>query len=281
MLNDEGYIHLQHILNNIPNKYHFRLHFFNNIEFRRKWVVPERILPDYLISFIKSGNGYYTFEDGTKEDVYKDKLIIISRDYKHSALGSDDVPDFYSIRFGIYDNITELEIKEIDNTFAFGYFPSNSKYYRDLFEKLYNLNLSNPNSPYLQKISNSIICEIMSQICIELSKCNNNKDLSLESAVIYATRYIADGVTVDKLAEISGLSKDYFSRKFKKAYGISPKSFITDCKLNYAKALISNYHYSVQEAAFETGYSDQYLFSNQFKKHFGYPPSKAKKSVQF
>lgn len=63
------------------------------------------------------------------------------------------------------------------------------------------------------------------------------------------------------------------SRLFKESTGQSMRDFLISLRMNKARGLIINHHYSVKLAASMVGYDDTYAFSKLFKKQFGHSPS--------
>ncbi|WP_168120217.1 AraC family transcriptional regulator [Paenibacillus sp. HB172176] len=71
-----------------------------------------------------------------------------------------------------------------------------------------------------------------------------------------------------------GLSKEYLSVLFKRYTGTSMKQFTTTVRLDRAMRLLTETTMNVSQVAEALGYANLYLFSKQFKAHFGDPPSK-------
>jgi AraC-like DNA-binding protein len=86
------------------------------------------------------------------------------------------------------------------------------------------------------------------------------------------------------LADLVGLSPDYLGILFKKVMGHSLKQYITHIRLERAMHLLTETAMNVSQIAEVMGYSTVFLFSRQFKGHFGFPPShfhqKSKHSVR-
>jgi AraC-like DNA-binding protein len=74
-----------------------------------------------------------------------------------------------------------------------------------------------------------------------------------------------------------GISEDYFRKIFKNTFEISPRKYINDMKISYAKELITSGMYTVTEAAELSGYTDMSYFSREFKKAFGICPADYRK----
>lgn len=83
-----------------------------------------------------------------------------------------------------------------------------------------------------------------------------------------------------KIADIAAraaLSEFHFFRTFKQAFGISPHQYQIKCKLKKAAGLLKEGNTSIEDIAYDCGFSDVFTFSKTFKKHFNTPPSSYKK----
>lgn len=81
-------------------------------------------------------------------------------------------------------------------------------------------------------------------------------------------------LTHAELAAEVGLSPEYLNRLFKKLTGLSLKETMTKIRLERARLLLRETSMNVTQVADSLGYANVYLFSKQFKDHFGMPPSK-------
>lgn len=83
----------------------------------------------------------------------------------------------------------------------------------------------------------------------------------------------SEPLSVAALAEVCGITPEYFRAIFRQCYGESPRRYINALRLSHARELIESGMYSVSEAAVRCGFVDQSHFSREFKRHFGVPPS--------
>lgn len=79
-------------------------------------------------------------------------------------------------------------------------------------------------------------------------------------------------LTVEGLADDAGLDRRYFSRLFKKTYGVSLKEYLTEVRMSKACELLMS-GYSIAECAAMVGYDDPFNFSKMFRKQKGISPS--------
>lgn len=84
------------------------------------------------------------------------------------------------------------------------------------------------------------------------------------------------GLTVEKLADLSGLSLSTFYRQFKKEFGQSPHQWLMNRRLQEAYELLKNTNRTVSDISYETGFKDLAHFSRRFKQKFGLPPSQTR-----
>lgn len=78
-----------------------------------------------------------------------------------------------------------------------------------------------------------------------------------------------------RMASEAGISTRHFIRLFKKQTGHTPGAYRLQAQMRRARYLIEDGRMSVKECAYTLGYADPFIFSKQFRKIFGYPPSKA------
>ena len=76
----------------------------------------------------------------------------------------------------------------------------------------------------------------------------------------------------------NGKSEAYLIREFRKQYSVSPYQYLLTRKLETARQLLRYSNLSIKEIAEQLCFSDQYYFSNCFKKIFGLSPKFFKQS---
>ena len=106
------------------------------------------------------------------------------------------------------------------------------------------------------------------------SICYSN-DKQLET-VIGIKNYIdtnyAAKVNLDFLSHIQFVSKYHLLRLFKKYYGLTPKQYLIDTRIEKSKELLSQ-GMSVTECCFAVGFESLSSFSTLFKSRIGKSPS--------
>lgn len=84
-------------------------------------------------------------------------------------------------------------------------------------------------------------------------------------------------LTVAELAKICDISESYFRRLFEAKFGVSPKEYVIEKRIGYAKQLLETGEVSVSDTAFLCGYSETTHFSREFTKRVGVSPLEYKK----
>ena len=98
------------------------------------------------------------------------------------------------------------------------------------------------------------------------------EDSRIQRAVVLIESRKGQCVSPEHAAEMAGLSPRQFGRLFRESIGMTPKRFIVETRLRYARFLVENGTLSMTEIAYETGFSDAAHFTTAFRKRYGKPP---------
>ena len=115
---------------------------------------------------------------------------------------------------------------------------------------------------------------ILYDIFDELSREDSEREpRAVKLCAEYITAHFSDpSLSVERLAEIAGVSDAYLRRLFKNVYGEPPKAFLQGIRIKRAKELLSLGFYSVGEIAAKCGFSGIYQFCRAFKAETGFTP---------
>ena len=103
------------------------------------------------------------------------------------------------------------------------------------------------------------------------------KNKSIERAVSYIDEYFFTEIDLGKIASDAGYCTDRFRNIFKSIVGVTPKKYILDKRLNYAKKLLIETNNSVEEISQLSGFNYYSRFSLFFKEETGISPSEYRK----
>jgi AraC-like DNA-binding protein len=93
----------------------------------------------------------------------------------------------------------------------------------------------------------------------------------------FVDRHHAHGLEPRDLAAHLGLTHDYFTRRFRLAYGMAPRPWLVRERIRAACVLIAEGEGSLEHAAAQLGYGDLKLFGRQFRQVMGMPPGRWRK----
>ncbi len=97
----------------------------------------------------------------------------------------------------------------------------------------------------------------------------------IKAAIDYINRNYSEDISLDTIAEVSNLSRFYFTRRFKDMTGKTFNDFLGALRCHKAAEMIKDGK-TVSEVCFAVGYNDPAYFSRVFKKFMGVAPSKYK-----
>lgn len=98
------------------------------------------------------------------------------------------------------------------------------------------------------------------------------KDYYIKEALAYIENNYMHDISVESIAESSGLNRSYFGKIFKESVGKSPQEFLITYRMIKAAELLRRTRYSVNEIGSAVGYSNQLHFSRAFKSVYGVSP---------
>ena len=97
-------------------------------------------------------------------------------------------------------------------------------------------------------------------------------DSGVGAALAAVHRNPARSWTVTALAETARMSRATFARRFTALTGLPPMGYVTWWRMNRAKGLLRDTELAVEEVAARVGYGSPFAFSHAFRRAFGEPP---------
>lgn len=85
--------------------------------------------------------------------------------------------------------------------------------------------------------------------------------------------------TVERLGETVALSRTAFTEKFSRMVGMPPKTYLTNWRMQKAKAQLETSDMPMIDIAENAGYSSEAAFSKAFKHHFEQPPGRVRRNA--
>lgn len=145
-----------------------------------------------------------------------------------------------------------------------------------VMDKLYSLTKNTSAAASLLQIG--LIYNFFS-LLFDCSDYKNNVDYITTAIKIIDYNFNND-ITVAKIAKTLHLTPSHLTRKFRAVTGLSPKQYIINKRIEYAKELLAHTNATIFEIANSVGFSDQLYFSRIFKIKERISPSEYRKKVQ-
>ena len=111
-----------------------------------------------------------------------------------------------------------------------------------------------------------------SKTSIEVEK-KSLRDFYMREALNYIEGNYMHDLSIEEIADASGLNRSYFSRIFKETFNLSPQRFLLQYRMNKAAELLKYTQQSVNAVSAAVGYENQLHFSRAFKNVFDVSPS--------
>ncbi len=209
----------------------------------------------YGLSFCKSGKIEYV-KDGVKTVSDNTCAIILPKDQSYDLFGTE-TGEFPLINFD-----TELPFNE-----NFLRIPlRNPEAYIHEFERLYAI----WQNPYRRAKAMSIFYDILDRLSHE----ENGTNYLLSPVLKYISEHISESTLSNtELAAAVNISEVYLRRLFSKELGTTPKQYILELRLQYAKQLLAEKAFTVTGISEKCGFSSVYHFCRAFKTFTGQTPT--------
>jgi AraC-like DNA-binding protein len=98
-----------------------------------------------------------------------------------------------------------------------------------------------------------------------------HKYVQVRQSKAFMEKYHAEKIELEKIASAAFMSRFHYIRIFQQVYGVSPRQYLRDIRINKAKELIKR-GMSITQVCFEVGYDSLPTFSTAFKKGTGSSP---------
>lgn len=101
-------------------------------------------------------------------------------------------------------------------------------------------------------------------------------NVEISRALEYVHHHYSEELSLKQIADLAGLSENYFSSLFKQEMGENLITYINRVRIQYAKEMLRSGTMKVYEIAEKVGYRNTTYFSTMFKKITGMSVSEYK-----
>lgn len=124
-----------------------------------------------------------------------------------------------------------------------------------------------------------VIASFYEQSAISLERLKKSRSrVDMKKIKEYVDLSFTEGITLEQVAGMFFLSKEYLSKVFKEYAGQSFSDYVTDKRMQKAKSLICEYNIPIKDVGTLVGYLDQAHFYKTFKKQFGKTPGEVQRN---
>lgn len=224
----------------------------------RDWNAVNRT--DHIVGIKLSGSARHEFSEHSFV-LSRDCIFFINqRDEYHVEVYEPG--ESFSFHFTTYEEIdTESFCVPVSNT-------------GKLISILQKAEIASDTGDSLQL--SSLLYQFASELWRTRSKSYSKRDVRVSTAKEYMDLHFKECDCLKNAIRESGLGERRFGTLFKNGYDTTPNKYITFCRIEHAKRLLSAASIPVSEVASLCGFSDVYYFSKVFKSETGIPPSKWK-----
>ena len=106
------------------------------------------------------------------------------------------------------------------------------------------------------------------------------KDPFLTKALVAMHKMPSENWTINKLAEVAGMSRSSFAQRFKEVVGIPPLTYLMDYRLRLAARYLRLQQNSISRISGLVGYASDSTFSQAFKRVYGISPKAYRQQYQ-
>ena len=104
------------------------------------------------------------------------------------------------------------------------------------------------------------------------------RDFYIKEALAYIDNNYMRDISIEDIAESSGLNRSYFGKIFRESVGKTPQEFLINYRMIKAAQLLRLTNYPIHEIGNAVGYPNQLHFSRAFKSVYGVSPRNWRKA---
>lgn len=227
--------------------------------------------PYHLFHFVTSGQGILQIDDSTFSVYAGDAFLIPAEQMSYYEASSTD-PWSYS-----WAGMTGLRATQyVQNILT----AAPERYVlRNLDIAKYAASIKKAAVLKETSAANYFLCEtiiyelffFLSQEVAHLTDPGSKSELATKIKFYIDAKY-TEKLRLDELADRFAIHPNHLSRVFREAYGIAPKQYLQNLKLEKSAQMLSSSNMPIRLIAESLGFEDQHSFSKAFKKYRGVSP---------
>ncbi len=244
------------------------------------------ILTSELITFNIHDNPYCvyvkSFPEAQKHCIKRQKKIIKKcedgafcgscfagvREFVYPIRNSQEVVGFISVS-GYRSEHAESYIRSVAETY-FIPIESLTAAYKTLKEQM----------PSKEEIDTLLIplCNMLELAYVRSENDNKKEECLIDAVIRYIKQYHTQNIKIEDVCRQFACSRSHISHMFKQHTGKTFREYLTEIRLEDAKALLRYSELGVTEIAFSVGMGNSSYFSSVFKRYVGVSPAAYRKA---
>lgn len=227
----------------------------------------------YLIHYIVSGYGFYTFGSETVRLGAGDAFVIYPDTGVTYRADENEPWEYYWVGFSGSDAPSLLAATQF--TRSLPVIRKDQTSCGDLLKehilRIYNARGNNYSSA--ARMAGELYLTL-SVLMDSAAKGRQPDDYSyVQRAIDHMAMNYSYPISIDSVADHVGISRSQLFREFKRYTGTSPKEYLTGLRIRKSAQLLKSTSLTVTEVANSVGYDNSLYFSKVFSKEMGEPPT--------
>ena len=232
---------------------------------------------DYLLIYTKAGTGRFAFADGRMQRARAGDLVLIApgtfQDYATDAKARrwEILWAHFRPRADWLDLLNWPEPEPGVRWLSMAKHPLEPSVHNRFLD---THRQSSSTDPLRDRLAMNAL-EMLLLTCERANpvRASHAIDVRVRQVMDYVARNLSEKITLDRLAELSGLSTSRLSHRFREVVGASPMSFVEQQRTLRATQLLTMTSLNVKQIAVQLGYDTPFYFSLRFKKQTGRSPT--------
>ncbi|MDN7123529.1 helix-turn-helix transcriptional regulator [Pseudidiomarina terrestris] len=237
---------------------------------------------DHLLIFCHRGCGHYrvhTDQGVQSGSLHTGQLLLLPAGLAHAYQADQDTPwSIYWTHFSGLEASHSMDILGLQP----GQFVLKLENWQSLLPSVTDLlNLQHQRWQRQRAVRAATLFQnLMAQLPDLASQAQHTQDFDLLALERFMQDNSHRNLDLADIAQVAGLSRFHFAKKFKAVTGTSPMRYFNELKIKLACQQLDSSTDSVRTIAQSLGFDDPYYFSRLFKKVMGIAPSTYRDSHQ-
>ena len=243
------------------------------------WAPRGRV--DWQLLFVASGKTHF-YIGGKDQIVTAGHMVLFQpKEEQHYEYFGEDKPEVYWVHFtgsSVKEILRSYDIPLDEHIFFTGTPAAYTQLFKNMIEEFQSCKVG-----YREMLEMNL-----RQLFLMIQRTRLEKPPLVTTAVQqemdfarqYFHEHYNEPINIEEYAQSRHTSISLFMRNFKKVYGVSPKQYILNIRMNNAQNLLETTDYTVAEIAAIVGYDNALYFSRIYHKQKGQAPSDYRKKMK-